>query len=708
MQEFFDSLPEDDLPTVIRRLEEFNAEAAEGSGADHASDESQRIAKIINAKTALGQEIGPLSSISDPERRERGRLSLITFAETYFKPTFYIPWAPYQVSMLDAFQSVVLDGGRVCKAVRRGGLKSTCARVATIWAVLYGHRIFPVLVGASDSKANEHRENFFAMMASSPALVDDFPEILPLLLKWRQPKRQFRLDGRMLSVHPKDERGRIIFPDIEGADSCEAHVAPYSVNATDVSGLSFVNRNGVTIRPDLLIFDDVQTPQSALSPSMTQKREERITKTFCGLVGLGEKLAAIMVCTVREADDLTQRFLSRKKHPDWSGERYPSVIDMPDRMDLWQVYAVKLTQGKQPADGKEAAQLFYLQNRSEMDAGGKVAWEYDKLPDEISALQSLMTIRFTDSTYFSCEIQQEGTPVVNTSGVKLDAQTLLTRLSHIKRGIVPDSASYLTAFVDSSDQVLWWMVCAWTKEFSGWIVDYGTWPDQGRPVFYKNDLVTTISDLLPGAAWEEQFTLAHTQLEKRLTMPWLDESAGERNLDLIIKDWSDGGHKKRIAAQIQASVNKTRIRPSKGFAPKPNRKPVHDWGDNLRDRHTSSYWLERRSENPIHLLYDTNIWKTNAARRLLTTAAAPSSVLLPGSDERANRLLTEHLTAEQPKSIVYDGASGIAWEAIPNRNNDWFDCYVGCNVGASMLGCVLAGEKGETKRNRTFSIPGAR
>ncbi|MFN9288325.1 MAG: hypothetical protein ACK6EB_33710, partial [Planctomyces sp.] len=83
----------------------------------------------------------------------------------------------------------------------------------------------------------------------------------PLLLKWKQPKKQFRLGGRLLTVHPKDERGRIVFPDIHDAPSCQVHVAPYSLMATDVSGLSFVDRHGVSVRPDLLIFDDVQTPQ---------------------------------------------------------------------------------------------------------------------------------------------------------------------------------------------------------------------------------------------------------------------------------------------------------------------------------------------------------------------------------------------------------------------------------------------------------------
>lgn len=705
--EFFASLNPDAVEDICRQLAEPQEPQPSGVLESYASQRSAKNAAVINAKTAASQEIGPLPPVADERRRTEAAASNILFADTYFKPTFYLPWAPYQRSMMDRFEHVIFNGGREVHAVRRGGLKSTCARVSTIWAAVNGHRRFPVLVGATDDKANEHRKNFFDLLAASDLLLADYPELLPLLLKWRQPKKQFRLNGRLLELHPKDDRGRIVFPDIHDAPSCQTHIAPYSVNATDVSGLSYVDRFGVTVRPDLLIFDDVQTPQSAKSPLMTEEREDRITKTFCGLAGLGQKIAAIMVCTVREHDDLSERFLSRAKHPDWDGQKYPSIIRMPDRMDLWDVYATRLSQGDTPEEGKNLATRFYAENRESMDAGAVVAWEQDRLPEELSALQSLMTIRALDQAFFRCEIQQEGAVQVNTSGVKLDPHSLLTRLSGVPRGVVPDQASYLTAFVDSSDQVLWWMVCAFAKDFSGWIVDYGTWPDQRRPVFYKSDLAATIGQQMPAAAWEEAFVHAHRELEKALLTEWDTTSGATRPVDLLLKDWSDGGQKPRIESQIAASPNRSRIRASKGFAPRPGRKPVHLWGDQHRDRHNGSYWVERRSETPVNVQYDVNQWKSHAARRLLTTPGAPSAVMLPGSDEREHRLLAEHLTAETPKAITYDGAAGVAWELIVGRNNDWWDCFVGCCMAASMLGCGVGSEKPAAKQQRTFALPGA-
>lgn len=66
-----------------------------------------------------------MPDVQDSQRRERTAADNLLFAETYFKPTFYLDWAPYQRRMMDRFQSVLLNGGRECHAVRRAGLKST-------------------------------------------------------------------------------------------------------------------------------------------------------------------------------------------------------------------------------------------------------------------------------------------------------------------------------------------------------------------------------------------------------------------------------------------------------------------------------------------------------------------------------------------------------------------------------------------------------
>ncbi len=661
-----------------------------------AEERSAKNAARINAQTALSQEIGPLPAVKDPDRRARCKFDLKLFALTYFKSACHMGFAPYQIEMVSAFESVTLNGGRKARAVRRGGLKSTLVRIATAWAVLNGHRKFPVPVGATDDKANEWSDNFFKMLATSKDLLEDFPELTPLLMKWRNPKKQLRLNGEILQVMRKDDRGCILFPNIAGTELCEARVAPYSILATDVSGLSFVDDTGKTVRPDMLIFDDVQTPQSAKSFPQTDTRENVIDTTFMGLAGLGETMAAIMVCTVREVDDLTMRFCDRDRHPDWDGQRFPVLITEPGSDDAkldkeikahWAAYGRLLREGKTPHDGFTKATGYYKQHRQIMDTGGKVAWDQDKEAGYESALQWCMTVSILQPEYFRRELQQNGAVPVDGI-VQLSAESIIQRLSRIPKGTVPAQASYLTAFVDSSDQVLWWMVCGWAKDFTGWIVDYGTWPDQGRQQFYKSHLQATISQQLPGVSWEQAFVHAHNELEKQLFRDWLTEDRLPRQIDLMLKDWHDPDHNPRIKTQISASPYKAQMRASEGHAPEPGRKPVHLYGSDTIDRHTFSHWVERRSKTPFYVQFDTNRWKRFISQRLMTVAGAPTSLLLPGDSDRALSLLAEHFTAERAE--VKDET--VLYKCPVGRDNDWFDCIVGNAVAASMLGCAIPGE----------------
>jgi hypothetical protein len=197
-------------------------------------------------------------------------------------------------------------------------------------------------------------------------------------------------------------------------------------------------------------------------------------------------------------------------------------------------------------------------------------------------------------------------------------------------------------------------------------------------------------------------------LDAQLLSDWQCEDGASRQIDLLLKDWGAGSQQKRLEAQVSASASRSRIRPSKGFGPKPGRKPVHLWGDIHKDRHNFSHWVERRSENPVHVQFNSKEWKSHAARRLMTTVGAPSCVLLPGEIEKENTLLAEHFTAEIAKEESYDGHKGVAWEEIVGRDNDWWDCFVGNNVAASMLGCSLNGEVSKPSQpvRKKFSMPG--
>lgn len=656
--------------------------------------------------TEAAQEIGPLPDPENWPRRESCRFDMRLFALTYFAATCWRGFAPYQEEMIAAFQDSELTGARVARAVRRGGFKSTLARIAVIHGILYGYRKFPLMIGATEGKSAEHRDNLIEMIASSKILHKDFPELIPLLQKYEYPNKRLRLNGELLlKVTANDRRGVVIFPRLKitgptgekiDSDSNESRIAFCSMQTTGVSGLSYQHSGGQVIRPDWLIFDDVQTPQSAKSAILTNARENAIVTTFLGLAKLGQSIPAIMVCTVREEDDLTMRFCDRKRHPDWDGKKFPIMLAEPDGPQAklhWDNYAEKLHEGITPKAGLALATAYYCEHRKEMDEGGIIVWEQDKDDGYLSCIQWCMTIKFLRPDFFRTELQQQGAKPPGVT-IQLDPRQLVKRLSGIPRGIVPARASYLTGFVDSQDELLFWAVVAWRTDMTGWVVDWGAWPEQPRPHFFKSDIPRKISAELPGAAWEEAFVLAHNQLDQRLLgTEWPVEGGGTRGIDLLLKDWSDGQHRPRIESQVMASPFKSRIRPAQGRTVKPGGKPIHLYGDIHRDRTLiGGCWIERRTTQPNHVQVDTNMAKAITCRRLQTVVGAPSALVFPGDDESELTMLIEHLTAERAEVWKINEAEGILYQQIPGRDNDFFDCLVGNTVAASMLGCALAGE----------------
>ena len=69
----------------------------------------------------------------------------------------------------------------------------------------------------------------------------------------------------------------------------------------------------------------------------------------------------------------------------------------------------------------------------------------------------------------------------------------------------------------------------------------------------------------------------------------------------------------------------------------------------------------------------------------------PGSLSLFGRDEKAHRLLAEHLSAEFRVKTLARGRTVDEWKLRASRaDNHWFDCLVGVAVAASIQGAALS------------------
>ena len=143
---------------------------------DYASFRAE-MARKSQEKSLEGRDIGDLPPVDDPERKEKCRLDFKLFCETYFPEVYQLKWSDDHLRAIAKIQKSVLEGGLFALAMSRGSGKSSLTETAAIWAMLYGHREFVVLVGASESAALEMLDSIKTEFEVNEHIAADFPEV---------------------------------------------------------------------------------------------------------------------------------------------------------------------------------------------------------------------------------------------------------------------------------------------------------------------------------------------------------------------------------------------------------------------------------------------------------------------------------------------------------------------------------------------------
>jgi hypothetical protein len=258
--------------------------------------------------------------------------------------------------------------------------------------------------------------------------------------------------------------------------------------------------NGENLRPDLVLIDDPQTAESSASPTQNVTREQLIGADILGMAGPGKPLAAVMPCTVINRGDCIDRLLDRSLHPLWRGERTRLLRSMPTDLDAWQEYfdLYRACAQREPPDYTPAHD-YYRANRAELDAGAEASWPERRFPGEVSGIQHAMNLYARGRRAFMAEYQNDPDPIDTLADAgALQPALVRDRVNRLPRLVVPRECSRLTAMIDVSPVVLWYVVCAWDERFGGAVIDYGSWPQQGRDYFAAAEAKRTLSLAYPG------------------------------------------------------------------------------------------------------------------------------------------------------------------------------------------------------------------
>ena len=665
-----------------------------GGGAGRYEQMKEAARSRNRSASEQGRDIGPISPPQDAARRASCEKNFRLFCEIYFPQTFYLAWSSDHLTAIAKIERAVLSGGLFAFAMPRGSGKTQLVRVAAIWAIVFGHRDYVSIIGADNDAAVQILDGIKTEFEANERLGEDFPEICVAVRKIAGIAN--RANGQTYRgerTHIEWSSDRVVLPTISGSKASGAVIGVCGITGR-IRGQFYVRPDGVVARPKLVLIDDPQTDESAHSDSQCATRLRNVKGAVMGLGGPDVKMTVFMPCTVIREGDMAEQILDRKKHPEWQGERTKLVHAWPRNQRLWRKYAELRAADFETGESK--ATEFYLANREKMDAGAVMAWAERKYEDEVSAVQYAWNRRleYGEGGFFA-EFQNE--PMKPDDGAAvLKPDHVMNRINGRPRGEVPLRCQYLTAFCDLHKEVIYWLVCAWQDDFTGYVVDYGTHPEQRQAHFVQGDIARrgrSMGRLYRGKG-PDAAMLAGLENCVRMLLEREWPQAGGGGLLRIGKLLVDSGYRDDIVAAVEHKVGGV-MEASKGLGITAGRKPISAYQKRPGQK-LGTHWYRpsvRRTQEFRHVMIDTNFWKTFVTNHLAEPPGDPGALTIFGSDPQEHRLLAEHIARSETYTTTHGlGRAVNEWKPRVGRpDNHWFDCLVGCAVGASVLNIAVPG-----------------
>ncbi len=644
-------------------------------------------------QSLAGRDIGPLPEVVNPDRKAACERNFQLFCESYFPETYSLAWSPDHLKVIEKIETAVLRGGLFALALPRGSGKTTITESAALWSMLYGHREFVVLIGATESAALELLDSLKTELEVNERLAEDFPEVC-------YPVAQLEgIANRCSGQLYKGERTRItwtsneiVLPTVEGSRASGIIVRVAGITGR-IRGMKFKRSDGRSVRPSLVIIDDPQTSESAGSLEQTRKRVRVLAGDILGLAGPGQKISGIMPCTIIRPGDMADIILNRNTHPDWNGEKTRMVYRFPTNMKLWEEYAEIRAEALRTEGNFQKATEFYLANREAMDAGAEVSWEARFNHDEVSALQHAMNLKFQDEAAFQSEYQNDPLPDDTVDDSLLSVDEICAKINGLARRRVPLKCDRLTMFVDVQKALLFCVVIAWAEDFTGAVIDYGSWPDQHRHEYSLADANPSIQTLFPKAGFEGALYAALSALtDECLGREWEREDGAVLKIERALVDANWGQSTDVVYQFCRQSSHAGVILPSHGRYVGASSKPMTEYRKQQGDRLGFNWMIPNVAGKRAirHVIYDTNYWKSFIHARLAVPVGDKGALTLYGRIPGAHQLFAEHLTAEYRVKTQGRGRTVDEWKLKPqSHDNHFLDCVAGCAVCGSMLGASL-------------------
>jgi len=692
------------------------------------ADEVRRTDRERKAvQRSAGREIF-IPDVVNPQRRERCEADPELFLKTYMPIKFKNPFCRHHIAMIDGLEECLHYSGWQAMAAPRGDGKSSISEGMIMRAIDYGFRHFPILIGATETDAQQRKasiaEVYQGVGSDGDLLLEDFPEICwPIRELGRSGRKgiQQTYNGEFTEIQwPSGIKAREMrFPIIEGSKASGAWLVIRGMEKGKVRGTKFGND-----RPDLVVLDDVESQASARSEVQTAQIEEKIDREVTPLAGPNETLAIFMPCTIIAKGCIADRMTDPVGHPEyaaWMGQRHSLVIDWPEcheaegEADLWAVYRRMWREDQLGGDrtGRRAHQ-YYLDNLDAMDAGCVVSNRYrfdSKACHDGSELQSSTiegVMQFVaikgdhDKAWATMNAEYQNQPDESNApeGSDCSEDIIQRSVNGIPQGMCPPGTMYLTAGMDIHKDWIYWVIVAWVGSH-GHIIAYG------RIATYADDAAMAgdaqVSEGVKKAIFNALSEWRDTEAEGRPVY----ESGELKRLDRVFID------SRWMSDAVYSFVSES---------PRPMFMPVTGSGGQYRNTYRPPpsstkdkkigrfhYYAVRQNEHGglwlIHV--DSDYWVSHIQGGFVMTAShgkepgmdIRDAMSLYGTDRMKHRNIANHIMNEEFVTVFKPGIGLTSNRVVKDRRNHWLDCLdYACAAGAHAG--VQFGHMTETKSKR--------
>lgn len=653
------------------------------------------MARKSREQSAEGRDLGEIPPVKNPKRRKKCERNLALYLSTYYPGTFPWEWSDDHRKQIARMEAGILDGGLYALAAPRGDGKSSKILRACNWALSYGHRRFIAMIAAEQSKGEEDLLDPLKIeWETNDLLLEDFPEIaypIRALEGIVTRARAQTINGRRTFMTWKGRT--LVFPTVPGSSASGATVRVTGLLGR-IRGMSTTTASGDTIRPDLVMIDDPQTDESARSDAQCAVREKILNSAVLGLAGPGKRINGFAAVTVIREGDVAHRLLNRKLYPRWQGEKYRLVYEWPKNKDLVEKYKqLRLSDIDAGDDTAKKATAFWKKNRKKIEEGARVGWEHRKTPDEVSAVQHAVNLQQDNPDTFDAEYQNEPKQTVAVAELRLPtSDDVVMQRSGYERGTVPEGCNWIGCGWDVQGEVLFWSVVAVDENFSGWVIDYGAWPQSNRDYFTLSEVDPTISAVTGIADPDAALRAALSALtDEMLEREYVGTDGSVRRIDRMLCD--AGWRTKTVYAWARQAT--APLWPCHGRGVTAKESPWETMRRKRGERVGYGFRMPpvTKTDAPRHVLIDTNTWKTQILPRFCLPLDSPGAWALFKSPPVRHRMFGDHLSAERPTKTSGRGRTLFEFSLVPGRENHWLDATLYAAVAAVIAGAPVPGVK---------------